>query len=98
MLTVASTELWIAFVAASAVMLAIPGPTILTVIAYAMTHGRKVTLPLVCAVALGDATALAVSLVGLGYRVNRSLQLSSYRLQYKQSLLIVDPLPQRNVL
>ena len=66
MLTVVSTELWVAFVAASLVMLAIPGPTILTVIAYAMTHGRKVTLPLVCAVALGDATALAVSLVGLG--------------------------------
>ena len=66
MLTVVSTELWFAFVAASAVMLAIPGPTILTVIAYAMTHGRRVTLPLVCAVALGDATALAVSLVGLG--------------------------------
>jgi len=66
MLTIVSTELWIAFVAASAVMLAIPGPTILTVIAYAMTHGKKVTLPLVCAVALGDATALAISLVGLG--------------------------------
>jgi threonine/homoserine/homoserine lactone efflux protein len=66
MLTAVSTELWIAFVAASAVMLAIPGPTILTVIAYAMSYGRKVTLPLVCAVALGDATALAVSLVGLG--------------------------------
>ena len=59
-------ELWLAFVTASAVMLAIPGPTILTVIAYAMSHGRRATVPLVCAVALGDATALTVSLLGLG--------------------------------
>jgi hypothetical protein len=33
-------ELWLAFVAASAVLLVIPGPTILTVISYSMPHGR----------------------------------------------------------
>lgn len=59
-------ELWFAFVVASAVMLAIPGPTILTVISYSMTHGRRANVPLVAAVALGDSTALAVSLLGLG--------------------------------
>ena len=61
-----SIELWLAFVAASAVLLIIPGPTILTVISYSMTHGRRAKLPLVAAVALGDSTALVVSLLGLG--------------------------------
>ena len=59
-------ELWLAFVAASAVLLVIPGPTILTVISYSITHGRRANLPLVVAVALGDSTALFLSLVGLG--------------------------------
>jgi threonine/homoserine/homoserine lactone efflux protein len=59
-------ELWLAFVAASAVLLIIPGPTILTVISYSMAHGRRANVPLVAAVALGDSTALMVSLLGLG--------------------------------
>jgi threonine/homoserine/homoserine lactone efflux protein len=61
-----SIEIWLAFVAASAVLLIIPGPTILTVISYSMAHGRRANVPLVAAVALGDSTALAVSLLGLG--------------------------------
>jgi threonine/homoserine/homoserine lactone efflux protein len=61
-----SIELWVAFVAASALMLIIPGPTILTVISYSVAHGRKANVPLVAAVALGDSTALVASLVGLG--------------------------------
>ncbi len=61
-----SIELWIAFVAASAVLLIIPGPTILTVISYSMAHGRRANVPLVAAVALGDSTALVLSLLGLG--------------------------------
>jgi len=61
-----SLELWLAFVAASAVLLIIPGPTILTVVSYSVAHGRRANLPLVAAVALGDSTALAVSLLGLG--------------------------------
>ena len=59
-------ELWLAFVAASALLLVIPGPTILTVISYSLAHGRRANVPLVAAVALGDSTALALSLLGLG--------------------------------
>jgi threonine/homoserine/homoserine lactone efflux protein len=59
-------ELWLAFVAASAILLVIPGPTILTVISYSLAHGRRANGPLVAAVALGDSTALVVSLLGLG--------------------------------
>lgn len=61
-----SLEHWLAFVAASAVLLVIPGPTILTVISYSVSHGQRAKLPLVAAVALGDSTSLVVSLLGLG--------------------------------
>lgn len=61
-----SFEIWISFVAASAVLLVIPGPTILTIISYSVSQGKQARLPLVLAVALGDSTALALSLLGLG--------------------------------
>jgi threonine/homoserine/homoserine lactone efflux protein len=61
-----SLELWLAYVLASAVLLVIPGPTILTVISYSLAQGPRARLPLVAAVALGDSTALALSLLGLG--------------------------------
>ena len=61
-----SIEIWLAFVVASSVLLIIPGPTILTVISYSITHGYRARIPLIIAVALGDSTALALSLLGLG--------------------------------
>ncbi|MEZ5659881.1 MAG: LysE family translocator [Burkholderiaceae bacterium] len=61
-----SFHLWLAFMLASAVLLAIPGPTILTVVSYSISHGARARLALVAAVALGDATALCFSLLGLG--------------------------------
>lgn len=59
-------ENWLAFVAASAVLLAIPGPTILLVISYALGHGRRVATATVAGVALGDFTAMTASMLGLG--------------------------------
>ena len=59
-------ELWFAFVVASAILLVIPGPTILTVISYSLAHGRRANAPLVAGVALGDSTALFLSVLGLG--------------------------------
>lgn len=61
-----SIELWLAFVAASVILLVIPGPTILTVISYSVAQGRRAKIPLVAAVALGDSTALVLSILGLG--------------------------------
>lgn len=61
-----SLEHWLAFVAASAVLLAIPGPTILLVISYALSHGRKAALATIAGVALGDFTAMTASMLGLG--------------------------------
>jgi homoserine/homoserine lactone efflux protein len=57
---------WLAFVAASAILLAIPGPTVLLVIAYALGHGRKAAAAIVAGVALGDFTAMTASMLGLG--------------------------------
>jgi threonine/homoserine/homoserine lactone efflux protein len=59
-------ELWLAYAATSAVVLAIPGPTILLVLSYSINHGRSAALPLVAGVALGDTVAITLSLVGLG--------------------------------
>ena len=59
-------EVWLAFVAASVVLLIIPGPTILTVISYSISHDYKAKIPLILGVTLGDSTALAFSLLGLG--------------------------------
>ncbi|WP_349361292.1 LysE family translocator [Stappia sp.] len=59
-------ETWLAFAAASAVMLAIPGPTILLVVSYALGHGRKVATATVAGVAAGDFTAMTASMLGLG--------------------------------
>jgi threonine/homoserine/homoserine lactone efflux protein len=57
---------WLAFAAASAVLLALPGPTVLLVVSYALGHGRKSALGTVAGVALGDFTAMTASLLGLG--------------------------------
>ena len=59
-------DTWLAYAAATAVLLVIPGPTILTVISYSLTHGRRANMALVAGVALGDSTALVLSVVGLG--------------------------------
>lgn len=57
---------WLAFAAASAVLLVIPGPTILLVISYALGQGWRTALPMAIGVALGDFTAMTVSMLGLG--------------------------------
>lgn len=61
-----SFELWLAFAAASAVVLAIPGPTVLLVVSYALAEGRRSAAATVAGVALGDFTAMTASLLGLG--------------------------------
>jgi len=61
-----SLDHWLAFVAASAVLLVIPGPTVLLVISYALGHGRKSAAAIVAGVAMGDLTAMTASMLGLG--------------------------------
>lgn len=61
-----SLDHWLAFAAASAVLLSIPGPTILLVISYALEHGKRAAAAIVAGVALGDLTAMTASMLGLG--------------------------------
>ncbi len=61
-----SLETWAAFTAASAVLLIIPGPTILLVISYALGQGWRTALPMAVGVALGDFTAMTLSMLGIG--------------------------------
>jgi len=61
-----SFPLWLGFAAASAVLLVIPGPTVLLVVSYALGQGRRSGLATVAGVALGDLTAMTASMLGLG--------------------------------
>lgn len=70
-----SFDLWFAFAAASAVLLAIPGPTILLVISYAVGAGRTTALWTVAGVFLGDLVAITLSVLGLGVLLATSAEL-----------------------
>lgn len=59
-------ETWAAFAAATAVLLVIPGPTILLVVSYALGQGWRTALPTAAGVALGDFTAMTLSMLGVG--------------------------------
>lgn len=61
-----SFELWIAFALASAVLLAVPGPTVMLVVSYALGHGKTSGWATVPGVTLGDFTAMTASLLGAG--------------------------------
>ncbi len=68
-------DLWLAFVAASAALLALPGPTVLLVLSYALSQGRRVALASAAGVAVGDLVAMSLSLAGLGALVAASAAL-----------------------
>ncbi|MEI2383718.1 LysE family translocator [Breoghania sp. JC706] len=59
-------ELYSAYLVATVIVLAIPGPTIMLVVSYALAQGRRTALASVTGVALGDTTAATLSLAGLG--------------------------------
>jgi threonine/homoserine/homoserine lactone efflux protein len=61
-----AVEVWLAFVAASAILLIIPGPTVLLVISYALGQGWRAAIPMAAGVALGDFTAMTLSMLGVG--------------------------------
>ena len=61
-----SLDVWLAFTAASIVLLIIPGPTVLLVVSYALGQGWKTAFPMAVGVALGDFTAMTLSMLGVG--------------------------------
>jgi len=67
-----SMDTWLTYTLAAWVLLVVPGPTILLVVGYAMTEGRRAGLATVLGVVLGDVTALTLSMAGLGVILSAS--------------------------
>lgn len=61
-----SLQLWFGFVCTATIAILYPGPTMLTVTSYSLAYNRPSYATLLAAIALGDATALALSFLGLG--------------------------------
>jgi len=55
-----------AFIAATIVLVVIPGPTTIMVVSQALAHGRQVALASVLGVGLGDLVAASLSIFGVG--------------------------------
>ena len=68
-------QLWLAFIGASLVILFVPGPTVLLVLSYALSHGKRAAFATVAGVALGDFIAMTTSLAGLGALILASAEL-----------------------
>ena len=60
------SDLYLSYVLATIAVLAVPGPTVILVVSYALARGRGAALACVAGVGLGDATSVTVSLIGLG--------------------------------
>lgn len=69
-----SLEVWFAFATASAILVLIPGPTVLLVVSYALGQGWRAALPTAIGVALGDFTAMTLSMLGLGALLSASAE------------------------
>jgi threonine/homoserine/homoserine lactone efflux protein len=68
-------ETWLAFTAATVILLIIPGPTVLLVVSYALGQGWRAALPMAIGVALGDFTAMTLSMLGVGVLLKTSATL-----------------------
>lgn len=68
-------ELYAAYLVATAVVLVLPGPTIMLVVSYALAEGRRAAWPTVLGVAAGDLLAMSCSLAGLGAILSTSATL-----------------------
>ena len=55
-------ETWMAFTAAAVILIAVPGPTVMLVISYALSRGKGAVIGVVA----GDFTAMTASLLGVG--------------------------------
>jgi threonine/homoserine/homoserine lactone efflux protein len=59
-------HLWLAFAAASFLMAVIPGPGVTSIVGFAITAGRQAALASVLGMAIGNLTAMTLSLAGVG--------------------------------
>jgi threonine/homoserine/homoserine lactone efflux protein len=65
-------HVWLAFVAASAVMGLAPGPAVTSIVGYALSSGRATALASVAGMAVGNLIAMSLSLGGVGALLSAS--------------------------
>ncbi|WP_207264201.1 LysE family translocator [Desulfovibrio sp. Huiquan2017] len=70
-------DTYLVFLAATVVVLLIPGPTVMMVVGSSLSQGRRAAVPLVLGVGLGNAVAAGASLAGLGVLLATSAELFS---------------------
>ncbi len=75
-------EVYLAYVVACTELVVIPGPTILLVVSYAMSHGRSSAFATIFGVMVGHAVAMGLSFLGLG-----ALLMTSARLFFAMKVL-----------
>ncbi len=61
-----SLDLYLAYVVATVIVVAVPGPTIMLILSYALRVGRRSSAAMVLGVGLGDLVAITASLAGVG--------------------------------
>lgn len=59
-------ETWLAFVAASTVLILIPGPTVMMLVGYGLARGRRAALFTMPGVALGNLVSICAAMLGVG--------------------------------
>ena len=68
-------ELWLALVATSAALLAVPGPVVMMLFGYTAKYGRSVAGAAIAGVVAGDFVAMTISLLGAGAILSASANL-----------------------
>ena len=63
--------LWAGFVVASLIVGLLPGPGVTSIVGYALTAGMRTALASVFGATAGNATAMALSLVGVGVLIDQ---------------------------
>ncbi len=61
-----TNQLFFAYLLATSILVFIPGPTVLLVVSYALSHGRRSAFATISGVLLGDVVAMALALAGVG--------------------------------
>ncbi|SCY33975.1 LysE family translocator [Desulfoluna spongiiphila] len=65
-------HIWVVFVVAASVVLVVPGPTVVFVVAKVTDLGIRRSFPVACGVLAGDLVCMSLSLVGVGLVLSTS--------------------------
>jgi homoserine/homoserine lactone efflux protein len=69
-----TNQLFLGYLLATTILVFIPGPTVLLVVSYALSHGRRSAFATIAGVLLGDVVAMALALAGVGALLRASAE------------------------